>query len=110
MADSEEVNWGGEDWWNDPRVVQLLNEQQIFKETCNSLIEERQQLRGILPIDIEGTIEDTLSPVEAAQKLQKEIARFRDDYSIFEELSPPDVSRKTFVKWCFDAWEREQNK
>ena len=25
-------------------------------------------------------------------------------YAIFEEVSPPDVPRSTFVKWCFEAW------
>jgi hypothetical protein len=34
-----------------------------------------------------------------------ELERFRRDYRQLEELSPPDVSRKKFVGWCFDAWE-----
>ena len=37
-----------------------------------------------------------------------ELARFRHDYALFEELAPPDVPRETFVAWCFSAWEEVQ--
>ena len=37
----------------------------------------------------------------------EELKRMKRDYELFEELSPPDVPRRDFVKWCFDAWERE---
>ncbi len=35
-----------------------------------------------------------------------ELKRFRRDYELFEEISPPDVSRSRFVGWCFEAWEK----
>ena len=37
--------------------------------------------------------------------LEAEVERLRRDYALFEELSPPDVPRATFVAWCFRAWE-----
>ncbi len=40
-------------------------------------------------------------------RLKEENARLLRDYGLFEELAPPDVPRSTFVRWCFDAWERE---
>lgn len=42
------------------------------------------------------------------EKLDDEVERLRRDYAIFEELSPPDVPRKTFVNWCYKAWEQSQ--
>lgn len=42
-------------------------------------------------------------------ELQAELAHFKHKYHLFEECSPPDVPRQEFVKWCFDAWEREQD-
>ena len=38
----------------------------------------------------------------------QEIERLQRDYALFEELAPPDVPRAEFVRWCFEAWEREQ--
>lgn len=35
-----------------------------------------------------------------------ELRRFRKDYELFEEISPPDVLRRQFVRWCFEAWEK----
>jgi len=32
---------------------------------------------------------------------------FQRAYSLFEERSPPDVPRATFVRWCFEAWEKQ---
>lgn len=29
-------------------------------------------------------------------------------YSIFEEMAPPDISRKEFAEMCFNAWEEKQ--
>lgn len=40
-------------------------------------------------------------------RLDEENKRLKRDYELFEELSPPDVPRREFVKWCYDAWERE---
>lgn len=47
---------------------------------------------------------------EAADRLRglkRENDRLLRDYSLFEEVSPPDVPRAKFVKWCFDAWEEK---
>lgn len=44
---------------------------------------------------------------DAISALVAEIVRFREDYSLFEDLVPPDVPKKEFVKWCFDAWEEK---
>ena len=38
-------------------------------------------------------------------KVRAELKRMRRDYEVFEALAPPDVPRRQFVKWCFDAWE-----
>lgn len=44
--------------------------------------------------------------------IASELRCMQRDYGEFEELSPPDVPRRTFVRWCIDAWyercEREQ--
>ena len=37
-----------------------------------------------------------------------ELKRFRRDYALFEELSPPDMPRSEFAKACFEAWEKAQ--
>ena len=42
------------------------------------------------------------------EKQREKIARFRRDYKLFEEMSPPGVPRRKFVRWCFDAWEKAQ--
>lgn len=39
-----------------------------------------------------------------------EVTQLREDYAIFEELSPPDIPRKEFVRWCFEAWEEKMAK
>lgn len=39
-----------------------------------------------------------------------EIERLHRDYSLLEELSPPDVSRAEFVQWCYDAWHNQRKR
>ena len=43
-------------------------------------------------------------------RLRLECEKFRKDYAIFEEVSPPDVKRSTFAEWCFYAWSREDER
>lgn len=46
-------------------------------------------------------------PEWAGPSTAAQLARMERDYSAFEELSPPDVSRRTFVDWCIKAWEEK---
>ena len=39
--------------------------------------------------------------------LMEDHKRLQEAYALFEELAPPDVPRKTFVEWCFRAWEKQ---
>ncbi len=43
---------------------------------------------------------------EIVRRDRAELKRFRRQYELFEEISPPDVDRKEFVRWCFEAWEK----
>lgn len=39
---------------------------------------------------------------------QADLDHMKRNYSLFEELAPPDVPRTEFVKWCFNAWEEHR--
>ena len=39
--------------------------------------------------------------------LKAEVNRLKRDYAVFEELSPPDMPREIFAKWCFDAYDKD---
>lgn len=61
----------------------------------------RQILESGLGLD---QVSQMLANTDAAEA---ELAWFRRVYSLFEEMSPPDVPRPEFVKWCFEAWEKQ---
>jgi len=44
---------------------------------------------------------------EMVRELEEELVRMKRDYELFEEIAPPDVPRRDFVKWCYDAWDRQ---
>ena len=46
-------------------------------------------------------------PNRAAKAALAELARLHRSYSLLEEMSPPDVPRSKFVRWCVEAWERQ---
>jgi len=46
---------------------------------------------------------------EHIAELKKDRDRLLKQYSIFEEVSPPDIPRSTFVQWCFEAWSNEDS-
>ena len=41
------------------------------------------------------------------RELMGRIKELEKNYKLFEEIAPPDVPIKDFVKWCFDAWEEK---
>jgi len=46
---------------------------------------------------------------ELTSRLLKDIERFKRDYSIFEECSPPDWPRADFAKHCFMLWQEPKD-
>lgn len=56
-------------------------------------------------------LEDKVTSLsEELNRASKELDRFKRDYALFEECSPPDMPRGEFVKWCYQAWMDQDRK
>jgi hypothetical protein len=53
---------------------------------------------------IEAMAAKAKKPGRIRMALAAENARLKRDYALFEEMSPPDMPREEFVRWCYQAW------
>jgi hypothetical protein len=66
--------------------------------------EALERLEAMIEDDPATTWDHSPNDVEAFRVVATEMRRMRRVYSLFEELSPPDVPRPVFVELCFKAW------
>lgn len=43
--------------------------------------------------------------IKELQAERLEVSRLKKDYALFEELSPPDMPKEVFARWCFEAFD-----
>lgn len=66
---------------------------------------EDQIARAKVMVGVGLDVEQVSHWLAAHEADKAELRRFERDYEEFEEVSPPDVPRRQFVRWCFEAWE-----